>query len=135
MRKFQLVLKVKTYELYEIQKRIKNIELEISTLEKRIEIMQNKLRRINFLASKNVSEYKQKFLFANFLLEEVNNLKENVKKLSKKLEIEKEKFLKKKAELEIIEKLKEKKIKEKERYEEIQLERFLNEVYNNYNRS
>lgn len=128
MRGIKSLLKVKRRELSEEERRLKELLRKLEELKRREKQVNHRIEEIKRLRARTCVEFGIMNEYLKSLIREIDALRRKVIKLSSEIERQKEKLALKRGEVKAVEKLVERREREKLRKEELLLERFINEV-------
>ncbi len=130
MKGIKSLLKVKRRELSEEEKRLKELLSKLEELKLKEKQVNQKIEEIKRWRARTCIEFGFMNEYSKRLFREIDALRRKAVKLSSEIERQKEKLALKRGEVKAVEKLVERREKEKLKKEELLLERFINEVLN-----
>ncbi len=130
MKGIKSLLKVKRRELSEEEKRLKELLSKLEELKLKEKQVNQKIEEIKRWRARTCIEFGFMNEYSKRLFREIDALRRKTVKLSSEIERQKEKLALKRGEVKAVEKLVERREKEKLKKEELLLERFINEVLN-----
>lgn len=130
MKGIKSLLKVKRRELSEEEKRLKELLSKLEELKLKEKQVNQKIEEIKRWRARTCIEFGFMNEYSKRLFREIDALRRKTVKLSSEIERQKEKLALKRGEVKAVEKLVERREKEKLKKEELLLERFVNEVLN-----
>lgn len=130
MKGIKSLLKVKRRELSEEEKRLRELLRKLEELKLKEKQVNQKIEEIKRWRARTCIEFGFMNEYSKRLFREIDALRRKAVKLSSEIERQKEKLALKRGEVKAVEKLVERREKEKLKKEELLLERFINEVLN-----
>ncbi len=130
MKGIKSLLKVKRRELSEEEKRLRELLSKLEELKLKEKQVNQKIEEIKRWRARTCIEFGFMNEYSKRLFREIDALRRKAVKLSSEIERQKEKLALKRGEVKAVEKLVERREKEKLKKEELLLERFINEVLN-----
>jgi hypothetical protein len=132
LRKFDLILKLKRRELKEEELKLRTMLHDLQIVESEIKLRKRRVQELNSSSFSRIADYAFVLNYSFFLLKEIEELEVKKENLERNLKVQKEKLSYKRGEVKILENFMKKKRLEKEKRDDVLLERFINEVRSGY---